>query len=141
MFALFVEKIEFSIMSSAIVPRVPPPMPRFADAPDSFHERDSRITFDEPSHIYYLDGSHPFSISCTGYVHNFFPHFDAKGTAARLAAKPDSMKKPEYAGKTAAELEAMWKASGDKASSYGTRMHANIENFFKTGETPAEFPT
>lgn len=125
----------------SVVPRVPPSMPRFADAPDSFHERDARITFDEPTHAYYLDGEHKFSISCTGYVHGYFPHFDAQGTAAKLAAKPDSMKKPEYAGKTAEELVAMWKASGDKASSYGTRMHFNIETFFKTGAMPLEFPT
>lgn len=115
-------------------------MPRLADAPDAFHARDARIAFDEPSHKYHLDGAHTFGISVTGFVHQFFSHFDADGMARQIAAKPDAARKPEYAGKTAAQIKAMWDENGRKASHCGTVMHANIESFFKTGEPPAALP-
>jgi hypothetical protein len=41
------------------------------------HERDDRIQFEEASHIYTVDGVRAGWTSCTGFLHNFFSHFDA----------------------------------------------------------------
>ena len=41
------------------------------------HERDTRITFDEPTHTYFVDDSSDGIISTTTLIHEHFPKFDA----------------------------------------------------------------
>ena len=41
------------------------------------HLRDSRITFDESTHIYAIDGSSEKVMSVTTLIHTYFPHFNA----------------------------------------------------------------
>ena len=40
------------------------------------HERDSRIEFDEPTHVYTIDGDSNYT-SVTTWNHSHFEHFDA----------------------------------------------------------------
>ena len=42
------------------------------------HLRDSRISFDEPTHSYTIDGSKNGIMSVTTLIHQYFPHFNAK---------------------------------------------------------------
>ena len=37
------------------------------------HERDDRITFDENTHTYYVDGSSEGIVSVTTLIHHHFP--------------------------------------------------------------------
>jgi ATP-dependent exoDNAse (exonuclease V) beta subunit len=97
------------------------------------HERDDRITFYEPTHTYTIDGSSKGIISGTGFLHQFFGHFDAKKTIEKMMR---SAKWPanKYYGMTAAQIEKQWSDSGKDASTKGTAMHLAIEQFLNGAE-------
>lgn len=92
------------------------------------HPRDAHMTFDEPTHIYTIKGSSKGVISCTGFLHEFFSHFDADAVIANMMS---SRKWPQskYFGMTAAEIKKLWNDSGAAASSAGTALHLAIEQF------------
>lgn len=96
------------------------------------HPRDAAISFDEPTHIYTI--AHDADVrytSVTTLNGSLFDHFDAAAVAAKVASKPNwKRNKVEYHNKTAAELVAMWSASGEEASRLGTAMHLDIERFY-----------
>jgi len=103
-----------------------------------FEHIDSRISFDEPSHKYYLD-SHDeskkktFSISTTPVAHCVFEHFDPD--AAILAIKRSRAWKAgthEHQNKTDEEIKAIWSNSGN----LGTIFHARCEALYLRGEIP-----
>lgn len=97
------------------------------------HPRDLCIEFDEPTHRYTINGSYQGWTSCTGFLHAFFPHFDADACIAKMMK---SRKWPEnkYFGKTAEEIKAQWNANGKEASEAGTAMHLAIEMFHNGAE-------
>lgn len=97
------------------------------------HQRDKLITFDEPTHIYTVKGSSEGIISCTKFLHEFFPHFDAKATIRKMMASPKWPQSKWY-GMTAQEIEAAWAANGKEASTAGTAMHLGIEQFLNGAE-------
>jgi ATP-dependent exoDNAse (exonuclease V) beta subunit len=97
------------------------------------HPRDARITFYEPTHTYTIDGSSKGIVSGTGFLHQFFPHFDAKATIQKMMRSPKWPASPYY-GKTADEIEALWSSKGKDASTRGTAMHLAIEQFMN-GQT------
>jgi len=92
------------------------------------HPRDDHIRFFEPTHTYYIDGSSTNVTSCTGFLHQFFPHFDAKATIQKMMRSP-KWAQSKYFGKTAIEIETGWSDSGKEASGLGTAMHLAIEQF------------
>lgn len=89
------------------------------------HERDVHIRFDEGPHLYYIDGKQ-VRISCTGFIHAFFPHFDADAIVPRLVKKRGG----KYFGRTVEDVKAEWAANGAQASALGTAMHLAIELFY-----------
>lgn len=93
------------------------------------HPRDARITFDEESHTYTIDGSREGWISCTQFIHSFFEEFNADAVIQKMMA---SRKWPEnkYYGKTVEEIKAEWGKSRDEAAEAGTRMHLDIEHYY-----------
>jgi len=97
------------------------------------HPRDNHITFHEPTHKYYVNGSCKGNISCTGFVHEFFGHFDPKATITKMrrGAKWASSK---YYGMTDDQIIKEWADSGKQASSAGTAMHLAIEQFLHGSE-------
>ena len=97
------------------------------------HPRDKHVRFYEPTHTYYIKGSSENVISCTGFLHHFFPHFDAKATIKKMMASPKWPSSP-YFGKTAEEIEKQWSDSGKEASGLGTAMHLAIEQFLNGAE-------
>ena len=92
------------------------------------HPRDDHISFDEPTHKYYVNGSCQGNISCTGFVHEFFGHFDPKAIIAKLR-RGANWATSKYYGKTDKEIMDEWSANGKSASEAGTAMHLAIEQF------------
>ena len=93
------------------------------------HPRDARITFDEPTHKYTIDGS-KYDISCTGFVHSFFGHFDADKVIANMMRGKNWKEGNKYWGMTPQAIKAGWDANGKAASEAGTRMHLDIEHYY-----------
>jgi hypothetical protein len=88
--------------------------------------RDLRIEFDEPTHRYTIDGEYKSWISCTGFLHMFFPHFDPDSTITKMMKSPKWPSSPYY-GMSAKEIKDKWFNSGKEASEAGTSMHLAIE--------------
>jgi len=93
------------------------------------HPRDDRIQFEEESHTYTIDGVKKGWTSCTGFLHNFFGHFDADAVIAKMMASPNWITKPYY-GMTAEQIKKQWADKGAASSAAGTRMHLDIEHFY-----------
>ncbi len=92
------------------------------------HPRDDKIYFVEETHKYYVDGSCQGNISCTGFIHEFFGHFDAKAIIAKMRKGP-KWATSKYFGKTDEQIMAEWNENGRIASEAGTAMHLAIEQF------------
>lgn len=93
------------------------------------HPRDARITFDEPRHIYFIDGDSTDIISVTTLIHRLFGEFDADQVITNMMRSRNWPTSP-YFGKTREEIKAEWDANRDEASAAGTKMHFNIECFY-----------
>lgn len=93
------------------------------------HVRDDRIQFEEETHTYTIDGERTGWTSCTGFLHNFFGHFDADATIAKMMASP-KWYQSKYYGMTADEIKKQWSDKGAASSAAGTRMHLDIEHFY-----------
>ena len=93
------------------------------------HSRDEHIAFDEPTHKYYVNGSCEGNISCTGFIHEFFGHFDGKAILTKMRRNPTKWAQSKYFGKTDEEIMKEWSDSGKAASEAGTAMHLAIEQF------------
>ena len=94
------------------------------------HPRDDNLVFHEPTHTYYIAGSSKGVISCTKFLHEFFPHFDADATIQKM------MKSKNWAssvwntpGVTPEKIKKAWSSKGEEASTAGTAMHLAIEQF------------
>jgi hypothetical protein len=92
------------------------------------HPRDLCIEFDEPTHKYTVNGTSEKWTSCTGFLHNFFPHFDPDSTIKKMM-KSKTWPQSKYYGMSAKEIKDQWNASGKEASEAGTAMHLGIEMF------------
>ena len=95
------------------------------------HPFDSRITFQEEGHKYWIDGDSKDLISATTFIHSFFGHFDAD-KAIKDILKSEKYKDPtyKYFNMTYENIKKQWDDNGKKASNDGTIMHANIEHFY-----------
>lgn len=92
------------------------------------HPRDARISFEEETHTYTIDGTREGWISCTGFIHGFFQEFDADSVISKMMAS-SKWRENKYFGKTADEIKKLWDDNRDEASSAGTRMHLDIEHY------------
>lgn len=92
------------------------------------HPRDDHIQFDEPTHVYTINGSSKGVISCTKFLHDFFPHFDADAVIKKMMSSP-KWPQNKYYGKTAAQIKQEWNQNGANASEAGTAMHLAIEQY------------
>jgi len=96
------------------------------------HPRDENIVFLEGPHEYIVHGVAGKYTSVTTFNHGMFSHFDAKGIASKILKNPKWKKDPEYKyyQKTLHEILKMWDDNRDIASSAGTAMHLNIEQYY-----------
>jgi ATP-dependent exoDNAse (exonuclease V) beta subunit len=92
------------------------------------HPRDDCIVFDEPTHVYTVNGSSKGIISCTKFLHEFFPHFDADAIIKKMMNSP-KWPQSKYYGQTAAQIKKGWNDNGAEASGAGTALHLAIEQF------------
>ena len=92
------------------------------------HPRDDCIVFDEPTHVYTVNGSSKGIISCTKFLHEFFPHFDADAIIKKMMASP-KWPQSKYYGQTAEQIKKGWNDNGAEASGAGTALHLAIEQF------------
>ncbi len=93
------------------------------------HPRDARISFEEETHTYTIDGTREGWTSCTGFIHTFFEDFDADAVIAKMMGSR-KWSESKYYGMTAEEIKAQWAAAADEASTAGTRMHLDIEQYY-----------
>ena len=92
------------------------------------HERDNHIHFDEPTHVYTVNGTSKGYCSITKFHHEFFGHFDADaviGNMMRSKKWPQS----QWFGMTPKEIKDAWAANGKEASEAGTAIHLAIEMY------------
>ena len=105
------------------------------------HERDSRITFDEEPHVYYIDDK-PYDLSVTGFIHTFFEKFDVDAVINKNYNKWQSNPLSKYNGLSVKEIKAFWERNANEASSQGSKLHRDIELFYndmKIVNNSAEF--
>jgi hypothetical protein len=105
------------------------------------HERDDRIQFEEETHTYTIDGVRKGWTSCTGFLHNFFGHFDADAVIAKMMSSSKWVES-KYYGMTAEAIKKQWSDKGAASSAAGTRMHLDIEHYYNatplcTSPTPS----
>lgn len=93
------------------------------------HPRDDRIQFEEETHTYTIDGVRKGWTSCTGFLHNFFGHFDADAVISKMMSGPNWYSS-QYYGMTAEQIKKKWSDKGTASSTAGTRMHLDIEHFY-----------
>ena len=92
------------------------------------HRLDERITFDEPTHTYTIDGESGY-LSVTSWVHRHFNPFDADKTIdAMMSGRNWSDSK--YFGMSREAIKLMWEKNRIAASTAGTELHSDIEKFY-----------
>ena len=99
------------------------------------HPRDTRITFKEAGHVYYIDGEDykkKGGVSVTGITGKFFPPFDADKIIGFIMKSAKWSTDPEYQyyKKSVYEIKLMWEQNRDEACTAGTKMHADVERWY-----------
>ena len=89
------------------------------------HERDERISFDEKTHTYYVDGSSEGIVSVTTLIHHHFPKFDSDKILKVMKNKNE-----KYPNMTNEQIKKLWAENGKNASENGTKLHKMIENYY-----------
>jgi ATP-dependent exoDNAse (exonuclease V) beta subunit len=93
------------------------------------HPRDSRISFVDETHTYYIDGSSNGYISSTTLIHTLFPKFDADLIIGKMM-KSKNWRRSLYFGMTPDQIKEKWEKNRDSAAEQGTRMHENLEKYY-----------
>ena len=103
------------------------------------HPRDNEIHFDEPSHVYTVQGCSKGYISVSKILHCFFGHFDADEVITKMM-RSRNWRNSKWYGMTREEIKAAWDKNGAEASAAGTAMHLSIEMAMNgaEAEVPAE---
>lgn len=94
------------------------------------HPRDKRIYLDENTHRYYVDGSPEGWTSTTTFIHSLFPVFNADSVISKMMRIKSKWEASKYFGMSRQAIKDMWNAAGDQASSLGTSMHKNLEDYY-----------
>jgi hypothetical protein len=92
------------------------------------HPRDNHITFDEPTHVYTVNGSSKGVISVTKLLSSLHSKFDADKIIQGMKKSPKWPESP-YFGMSDAEIKKQWNDNGAQASSAGTALHLAIEEY------------
>lgn len=93
------------------------------------HPRDSRILFDEPTHIYTIDGKQLTSV--TTFLKEYQKEFNASLMIRQILKSKQYHNDPtyKYYQKSFDEISKMWSDNCKTASDAGTHMHLCIELF------------
>ena len=88
-------------------------------------DRCQRITFDEDSHTYHVDGE-KISTSVTKFIHSFFSEFNAEEIINKYYSYWQKNNHKQYGGLSKEEILGVW----DKERDLGTEFHAAIEDYY-----------
>lgn len=102
------------------------------------HSRDAHISFDEPSHKYFLRGDGRNVTSVTTYMKRFFHEFDGRAVIRVHGSRWRSTPGHKYAKMSTEEILATWEANRVLQSNLGTRMHERFELFYNTPRVDRE---
>ena len=93
-------------------------------------KRDSLLKFYERGHKYEIktDKKSKYT-SVTTWNHGHFPRFNADEVIENIFKSKSWGPDNKYWGKSADQIKASWRATGDAASGAGTKLHSRIENF------------
>eukprot|EP00854_Cymbomonas_tetramitiformis_P000157 gene157-282_t len=94
------------------------------------HPKDALISFDEPSHRYYLCGDKRNVTSVTTYMKRFFQEFDGLAIIRVYGSRWRSTPGHKYQHKTEQEILEEWESNRVLQSSLGTQMHERFELFY-----------
>lgn len=96
------------------------------------HPFDSRITFQESGHIYYIDGVNKDLISCTTFIHKFFNSFDSDTIINNILNSSNYLLNPEYKyfGMSYDQIKDEWTNKAKEAAESGTNLHLDIEHYY-----------
>ena len=92
------------------------------------HERDNHIHFDEPTHVYTIDGSSKGFCSITKCLTIICGHFDADAVISNMI-RSKKWPQSQWFGMTPQEIKDAWAANGKEASEAGTAIHLAIEMY------------
>ena len=97
------------------------------------HINDSRISFDEAEHNYFIDGQKA-KFSVTEIIDKFFPEFDSAYWAERKAIEKLNQDHVEYDSEvlqaTIKQILEGWEKKRIDAALKGTTLHEKIEDFY-----------
>ena len=93
------------------------------------HPRDSSIVFEEGPHEYYVDGR-KVEKSVTSWISTLYEHFDKEHTWTTFIEPKLNNPGNKYFGMTKEDVFAMWDKNGAAASAMGTKLHADVENYW-----------
>jgi len=98
-------------------------------------KRDSLLKFYERGHKYEIktDKKSKYT-SVTTWNHGHFPRFNADEVIENIFKSKSWGPDNKYWGKSADQIKASWRATGDAASGAGTKLHSRIENFMNNDE-------
>lgn len=108
----------------------PPATKRYLECVNP-HPMDKRIVSLSEPHIYFIDGQNNQVLSCTEFVHAFFPAFDKTETAHQILESKtftETAHRPSYKYhncKTITDILMRW----SEWSELGTMLHDNIESY------------
>lgn len=92
--------------------------------------RDVLVEFDEPTHIYTIEGKQDYT-STTTWIHHHFSTFDSdKQSTDIMKGKKIHDPTYKYYGMTKHEIMELWRINGETASRAGTQVHYDIECFY-----------
>ena len=95
------------------------------------HARDKRITFDEPTHTYYID-SIKVKQSVTEFISQFFKEFDSEKVIEKWYSYWQTNENSKYFGMAKEEISVYWKQVGEESRDRGTQLHKLIEEYETT---------
>ena len=99
------------------------------------HIFDERVRFQDLGHKYWIDGDDKDIISSTGFIHKFFNDFDTEKVINNILKNP-KYNDPyyKYYQMTFDEIKNQWDENSRASMEEGTKMHADIENFYNNLE-------
>lgn len=108
------------------------------------HALDARIKFQEEGHIYWIDNDTTDLISSTTYIKKFTHEFNADKVIEKMVRSYNYRKNFEYKyyQMPAEDIKDMWGKNRIQASQEGTKLHADIEDFYndvKVKNTSVEY--
>ena len=90
------------------------------------HVLDSRLTYDDDKHIYYIDGVKT-DISVSGFVHHHFTPFDNRLVISNILNSKKMLDPSyDYYGMNAEQIKAEW----EERARLGTILHYDIESIY-----------